>query len=442
MNLREEFRAHLASLTPPPRGRWLVAVSGGPDSVALLDLLAGSRAELELELVVGHVDHGIHPESGEVAEGVRRLAYRYGLRFVCRTLGLGPNATETAARAARYGALEDLRRETGADLVVTAHHADDQAETVLMRVLAGTGPAGLAAMPARRGRLLRPLLPFRREELARHVQEAGLWSWSDPANRDPRHLRSWLRSEILPLLEARVPDLAGRLLRVASQAGRDRAAWDAALEVLPGLDCRVEGGVVSLAAEPLNGYEDNLALRLVMAAAARVGCQLGPGRAARVLELARRGRSGGWVPLGSAWMAEVTFSRLRVARSGAAPPPPARRDLTGERGVAKWGEWRFTWSLALAPARQDRTGRTAWFAPADLAIRPWRAGERVKPLGGAGRRLVVRCLQEARVPRSVRSGWPALEHRGAIVWLPGVCRSDLLVPPAGAEALRVDAELA
>lgn len=440
MNLRDEFRTHLVSLAPPPGGRWLVAVSGGPDSVALLDLLAGCRAELGVELVVGHVDHGIHPESGEVAEGVRRLALDYGLRFACRRLGLGPAATETAARAARYRALEGLRRETGADVVLTAHHADDQAETVLMRVLAGTGPAGLAAMPSRRGRLLRPLLPFRREQLARHVQEAGLWFWSDPANRDPRHLRSWLRSEALPLLETRIPDLGRRLLRVASQAGRDRAAWEAALGVLPGLDCRVEGGGVSLAAEPLSTYDDNLALRLVMAAGARVGCQLGFGRAARVLALARRGRSGGWVPLGSGWLAEVSFGRVRVAR--VAPPPPARRDLTGERGDATWGEWRFTWSRAPAPAHQERMGRTAWFAPADLAIRPWRAGERVKPIGGVGRRLVVRCLQEARVPRSVRGGWPALEHRGAIVWLPGVCRSDLLVPPPGTEALRVDAELA
>ncbi|HZE74761.1 MAG TPA: tRNA lysidine(34) synthetase TilS, partial [Gemmatimonadales bacterium] len=115
--------------------------------------------------------------------------------------------------------------------------------------------------------------------------------------------------------------------------------------------------------------------------------------------------------------------------------------LGGEHGAADWGNWRFSWQLTKAPARQARVAGTAWFEPSPLLVRSCRVGEKVLPLGGRGRRLVVRCLQDARVPRSRRAEWPALVHAGAVVWIPTVCRSDHLVPRPGMEALRVDAEL-
>ena len=167
-SLRAAFELELERLQIGP-GKLLVAVSGGPDSVALLDLLAGAALERGLVLVVGHIDHGIHPSSDTVAATVHALATAYNFPAIERRLALGPGTNETVARAARYRALEAMRREVGATFIVTAHHADDQAETVLMRALRGSGPAGLAAMAPRRGRLLRPLLPFRRAELARHL---------------------------------------------------------------------------------------------------------------------------------------------------------------------------------------------------------------------------------------------------------------------------------
>src|SRR6185369_9543497 len=111
---------------------------------------------------VAHFDHGIHPDSAAVASGVRTLAARYRLEYEEGRGALGPAAGETSARAARYAWLEATRARLDAALIFTAHHADDQAETVLMRVLKGSGPAGLAGMAARQGALVRPLLPFRR----------------------------------------------------------------------------------------------------------------------------------------------------------------------------------------------------------------------------------------------------------------------------------------
>src|SRR5437762_8160671 len=195
-------------------GTAVVAVSGGPDSVALLDLVHSLAPELGLALVVAHADHGIQADSSSVGQAVAALASRYGLPFELGELHLGPDATETAARRARYAWLREVQRRRGAPYLVTAHHRDDQVETVVLRALRGSAPAGLAGI-ARRGRggLVRPLLPFTRRELVEYATARGLPVHDDPANRDPRHLRSWVRATLLPLLSERLGStLRGDLL--------------------------------------------------------------------------------------------------------------------------------------------------------------------------------------------------------------------------------------
>jgi tRNA(Ile)-lysidine synthase len=439
MTLIEQFRTHWTSLDLPS-GRALVAVSGGPDSVALLDLLARSRDAHGSELIVAHVDHGIHPDSRRVAEQVRELANAYGLQFEGGRLRLGSAAGETAARQERYAWLDATRMRVGAQYIVTAHHADDQVETVLMRVLEGSGPAGLAAMAPVNGCLVRPLLAFRRSQLLRYLEDAGLEAWLDPANADSRHLRSWIRSELLPLVRTRLPEVDARLERVVRQAARDRAAWDAVLDALPSLDLQVEPEAISVAASALAGYDSALAQAVVLAAARRIGCRLGPSRVGRIFALLKSGVSGARVPLGARWTAELTYGRLRLAADES--PGVDAWTLKGGRGERAWGRWRFRWELATAPEQQDRVGLSAWFTPDSLTVRAWAPGEKLKPLGGTGRRLIVRCFQEVRVPRSRRGSWPVLAQYDDVIWIPGVCRSDARVPARGTEALRVDAEYA
>ena len=438
MTLPDDFRRHLATLHLAP-GRALVAVSGGPDSVALLDLLHATLDVHQLDLVVGHFDHGIHPASARVAEGVRALADAYRFGFEQGRAELGAGASETAAREARYAWLEATRVRVGAGILLTAHHADDQAETVLMRSLEGSGPAGLAGMASKRGSLVRPLLPFRREALLRYVRARGLPVWDDPANRDPRHLRAWLRGDVLPTLRARLPRVDESLLAVARHAARERAAWNAVLELLPGADFRLERGGFSVAARGLSGYDSALGVTLLMTAARRVGCRLGPTRATRALRAAARGTSGTIVELGGGWTAELAFGRLIVGRAEGAPTP-ASRSVRGAEGRVEWGGWSLRWRSETAPPRQERAALTAWFAPGPLVVRPWVAGERIRPLQGRGGRLLVRLFQDARVPRSRRAAWPVLAGPDGLVWVPGVCRSDALLPAAGTEAMRIDAE--
>jgi tRNA(Ile)-lysidine synthase len=440
MSLTEQFRNHLATSGLAPC-RVLVAVSGGPDSVTLLDLLVRTKPEHRLDLVVGHVDHGIHPESAQVAERVRSLAESYGLPIEVGQLSLGPSATETVARARRYAWLEETRSRTGAKLIFTAHHADDQAETVLMRALEGSGPAGLAGIAGVQGRLVRPLLPFRRTELLRHLRESGLSAWVDPSNQDSRHLRSWIRTELLPFVRRRLPKIDSHLNRLSVQAREDRAAWDAALALLPGLELQDENDAISVAAPALAGYDSALRQAILQALARKLGHTLGPTRLGRVLQLLEGVESGSRVPLGSSWWAELSYNRLRLYRhlESVADPPWKMRSPAGE---GAWGRWHFRWEIAPAPDQHERAAGSAWLTLDPVTVRAWEAGEKLKPLGGRGRRLVVRCFQEERVPLSRRESWPVLTQGDDLIWIPRVCRSALRLPTAGTEALRVDAQYA
>jgi tRNA(Ile)-lysidine synthase len=442
--MQEEFLRHLGALGLVAGSRTLVAVSGGCDSVVLLDLLAAGRELHRLDLVVAHVDHGIHGESGAVAQSVEALAGGLGLRAVTGHLALGREASETRARESRYAWLEEIRGREGARYILTAHHADDQAETVLLRFLHGSGPAGLAAMAPERGCIIRPLLPFRRSELMRHARERGLRWWNDPANADPRHLRSWIRGEVLPALRNRLPDVDGAILQVGAQAQEDRAAWDRVIDVMPGLDWRQESAGGSVAVALLAGYDSTLGTALLRAVARRSGCRLSREHAGRAWAFLRSAGSGDRLDLGNGWSLEMVFDRARLiaSRESSGPAVGDNLLLSGEAGDGEMGRWRLFWRYEKAPPVQQRDALTAWFIPRALEVRRWEAGDKVYPLGGRGRRLVVRCFQDARVPRHDRAAWPMVtDSGGEIVWVPGVCRSNRLVPPGGAEALRVDAQV-
>ncbi|HEX5005132.1 MAG TPA: tRNA lysidine(34) synthetase TilS [Gemmatimonadales bacterium] len=412
-----------------------MAVSGGADSLALLHLLHRTHPLHRLELVVAHVDHGIHPDSAAVASAVIGAADALGLRTIVGRLRLGPDASETTARKARHGWLQQVRRTEEADAIAYAHHQDDQVETILMRALGGSGPAGLAGMAPRQGHRVRPLLGFRRAELAAWLSEAGIAGWEDPANSDPAHERSWLRYDLLPRLEARTPGAGDRLLRLGRQAAADREAWRAVLDLVPGLDFRGDGGRVSVAALPLVTCAPTLAIALLQAAARSIGCVLGESRADRVLGLLRRGASGRHVELGGSWRAELSFGRLCFYQIQGAPPPLR---LAGERGTRTWGGWLVRWQRAPAPAPGDRDGRAAWFIGEEAVLRAPEPGDRLLPLGGAGHRSVSRLLQEARVERSRRAGWPLVVVYGAVAWVAGVCRGEAALPAEGERSLRIE----
>ena len=441
-SLPQRFLAHLEEtrLFREP-GEAIVAVSGGADSVVLLDLLNGVAKELGLSLVVAHVDHGIQADSATVRQSVAALAKKYRLPFEATELHLGAEASETEARRGRYAWLREAQQRRGAKYLVTAHHQDDQIETVLLRTLRGSAPAGLAGI-ARRGRggLVRPLLPFTRRELVEYAAAHGLPVHDDPANRDPRHLRSWVRATLLPLLNERLGStLRGDLLALGRHAASDRAAWDRVLDLTPDLGLVVGGAGFAVARTSVCGYDNALSVALLRAAARRAGLVLGPARARRLLALAR-GQSGRRLPLGDGWSAEVAFDQLRVGRRTAAEVDCALDIVrpSGDTGSARFGEFEIRWSPAAAPERIERATWTTWVDGAGWELRPPERGDALLPIGGVGHRPVRRLLMEARVPRGERSRYPVVSRGKVILWVPGICRSEEGLPAPGTRAVRLD----
>lgn len=422
-------------------GEALVAVSGGADSVALLDVLNPLARDLGLTLAVAHADHGISSDSRTVGLSVKLLAEKYGLPFELTELNLGPEATETEARRARYAWLREVQKRRGAKYVVTAHHEDDQVETIVLRGLRGSAPAGLAGIAARgRGGLVRPLLPFSRRELLAHVTERGLPIYEDPANRDPRHLRSWIRTALLPLLNERLgPRLRSDLLAQGRHAASDRRAWDRMLDLVPDLALHVEGTSFAVARASVCRYDNALSVALLRAAARRAGLVLGPTRARRLVAFAQR-PSGRRLPLGDGWSAEVAFDQLRVGRDVKHAVDCALERVwpTGERGTARFGGFEIAWAPASAPAQIERATWTTWVDGDGWEVRWPTRGDSLVPLGGVGHRPLRRLMMEARVPRSARPRYPVVSRGATILWVPGICRSAEGVPAPGTRAVRLD----
>src|SRR5438093_3130110 len=208
----------------------LVGVSGGADSVALLHLLIALAPAWRLRLHVLHVDHQLRRDSASDADFVRALGTRLGVPVDVATVTVDRRESpEAAARAARHAALDTWAARVGAQRIALGHTADDQAETVLMRLLQGAGVRGLAGIPPVRGRIIRPLIEARRTALEAELRRAEL-SWvEDPTNRDPKFLRNRIRHELLPLLaDSYNPEVSTALARVATLARGTVAALDRA----------------------------------------------------------------------------------------------------------------------------------------------------------------------------------------------------------------------
>lgn len=426
----------LRQLAPGP-AKALVAVSGGPDSVALLDLLCRGQSLHGLELVAAHFDHGIHPDSRQIAERVASLAATYGISCLMGQGDLGPGTTETTARSARRRWLLEAARQHAVKYLVTAHHADDQVETVLMRFLAGSGSIGLAGIQPRQGPWIRPLLAIDKHELAGYVEVRGLETWTDPANAEVRHLRSWLRVAVLPLLESRIPRLRENLTRAASVLREQRAAWDQLVNELPGLDLRREAGAVSVAAATVAGYSSAVRQALVLALGRQLGVVIGRAAAARVERLLEAGQSGRSADLNEGASAELSLGRLRLSRLAGHPWDGVT--LTGPEGQVAVGGWQVSWATEAGPASLDRRSWVSWFPRGTpLSVRRWWPGDLIRPIRGNGTRLVVRCMQEERVERASRPLWPVIVAANEVVWVPGVCRGAAEIPEAGAPATRIE----
>ncbi len=200
----------------------LIGVSGGPDSMALLQVLSGLSDRMSFVLSAHGVDHGLRSAAGAELDLAAALAERLNVPFSRTRLKVAPGGNlQARARKARYRALRASATQQGARYLVTAHHADDRAETVLIRLLRGTSREGLSVLRPRDGQLLRPMVRARRSAVLAHLERHRIEYAEDPSNLDQRFLRVRVRRELMPLLEQLSPQIVKHLTSLADEDGSE-----------------------------------------------------------------------------------------------------------------------------------------------------------------------------------------------------------------------------
>lgn len=406
----------------------VVGVSGGADSVALLRTLHALAPAWRLSLHVLHVDHRLRSDSAAAAAFVQSLARGLGLPVTVVTVEVGPRGSrEAAARAARYRALERHAERVGADRIALGHTADDQTETVLMRLLSGAGLRGLAGIPPVRGRVIRPLLGVRRTAIEDELRRLGVTWIEDPTNRDVRFTRNRIRHRLLPLLARAQPGAVGVLDRLARLARDTTTTLDTlAARELERL-AREEPDAVTLPRSALAALPRPLGAEVLRQAAVRLGSGT-PLRAWAYRGLARvlGARPPRRLRLDGATV-EVSGDCVRIGRRPVPVLAARRLSLPGrlalpEAGLALEATVRPA-SGYVVPADRERVAFDADALPPVLVVRARRPGDRFAPFGAVAERRLKTLLIDARVPRWARGLVPLVEAEGRIVWVGGLRRS-------------------
>jgi tRNA(Ile)-lysidine synthase len=398
----------------------VLAVSGGLDSMSLLDAMAASAPERIA--AVATFDHASGAHSARAAGHVRAEAKRRRLRAVVGRLRQGAdrsNGVEAMWRAARHRFLRETAARFGAR-VVTAHTRDDQIETVLLRTMRGAGARGLAGLAAA-GPILRPFLEVSRASLERFAEGRAIEWVEDPSNARLDVLRNRVRHELLPALRAVDPSIDDALLAIGERAARWRAEVEALVDAMLH---RVYENALVVAASELARYDRDSLSVLWGALAGRIGLALDRRGTARCSAFTMSRPRRGAIPLSGGWQLEAVHDELvlrRVAETA------ATASVLPVAGALRWGTFQF----AGADRRADDEWSAELSGEARVIVRRWRAGDRLAPSRGLGRRRVARYLSDAHIAGSVRASWPVVVQGEEIVWIPGVRRSDAATVRSG-----------
>lgn len=411
----------------------IVAVSGGPDSAALLHVLWRLAPELGIALHVFHMDHGLRgSSSAEDAGYVRGLAQT--LELPCTVVALPPGmlkgqpgSLQANARRARYAALTELAAEIGATRVAFGHNRDDQAETVLMRFLRGAGARGLAGIPPvrREGGLthIRPMLDISRDEIERYCSERELFPREDQSNKTLVYLRNRIRLELLPQLASAYNPAIHETLSQMAEVMREEDEFLDTLAVEAYARCQAPGEGVALIGSVLGSEPLAIARRVVRLAARQVGgpaFDLGLHPVSQVLEAAARAEGTVRVPLPGGLAVSVEYGIVRFFAAADMTLPEASWPvaISGTTVIADLGV-ELTATMGGTPAGPLEAAFDAARLPGPLTLRPRRPGDRIWPTGMTGSKKVQDILVDAKVPLRLRDRVPILAAGEEILWVVG-----------------------
>jgi tRNA(Ile)-lysidine synthase len=381
----------------------LVMVSGGGDSVALLDI----AHRLGAEVSTLHVNYGLREGATEDQALVQRLCDEREIPLTVEHVTLGSEGNlQERAREARYALAEQLAEGDYA----AAHTASDQAETVIYRLAVSPGSRALHGMAPRRGRLVRPLLAVTREEVRDYLRARGLGWREDPSNADRRFARARVRHDVLEALRELSPAVERTIAETARQLREEAEVLDAAVA-----DALAELGGPAVSLDALKEHPpalQRLILRALAAhtAGASASRSLSRREADEILSLGGRGTKS--LDLGDGLRAVAEYGTVRFTRAREAEPPaPVELPVPGR---ARFGDWELE-------ARRDRPGDVAVTdLGSALTVRAWRDGDRMRPAGLGGTKSLQDLFTDMKVPRALRRTLPVVEADGEIVWVAGV----------------------
>ncbi len=433
----------------PPGARVLVALSGGPDSVALLAALVELRQALAASVTAAHLNHRLR---GAAADADERLAVEVashlgvGLRLERLPAGAlehSAGGLEQAARRARYGFLHAAAAAEGCGRIATGHTRDDQAETVLLRLLRGSGPTGLSGIRAVRGDgVVRPLIDVGRQEVLAYLERRRLPFARDASNQDPRFTRNRIRLELLPLMRRFNPRVAEQLAALGRDLGA-RAETETELAAELARRCSdPEGGLALSGLGELPPAARRAVLRAWLQQRRGGLRRLGRRHLQAAAACAHSGRRLA-LPGGEVLGNEHGILRLSLL---AEEMPDDAIELNQGQEVSFRGRWRLRAAEICGrgdhrlPAALSEAAFDADQLELPLRVRRWRAGDRIQPLGMAGHRKLADIFVDRKVPRSQRHWLPLVESAGEIVWVPGVVRSArATISPDTLRLLRLEA---
>lgn len=422
-----------------PGDTLIVALSGGADSTALLDLLS-RLTDYNLRLIVTHLNHCLRGvESDADQESCLELASRYAIPFEVRRIDVKSLASENrlnledAGRRARIEFLDEISRKYGAAAVVLAHHADDQAETVLMRLLRGSGMTGLSGMAYRNARgYVRPLLEISRSEIEQYLRRCGLTWREDASNSDTTYLRNRVRHQLLPLLEEYNPAIRSCLASTAAILGDDEALLDELTEQAFAGSCRIGEGRVVCGVGQLRMLNPALRRRVLRHAYKQLTGNLervSLRHIDSICELIDSDRPNSRLALPQGVTAVREYDRLSwMQRSETLLETEFELSITepGCYQLPRGGSFTVeSISTAIFPTDSG----TAYFdlakSPFPWLVRTFRPGDRITPFGMKGRKKVKDIFIDRKIPLSERKSIPLLYCGDELIWIAGVCASEL-----------------
>ena len=418
-----------------PGDRVIVAVSGGPDSVCLLDILHELELELGISLVVAHFDHGLRPGEDEAeTDFVKELSKSMKLPFEIEKASFSAHtkgSLEEKAREARYAFFERARRKHNAQKIALGHNLDDQAETIIMRLLRGSGPKGLSGIPPCRGGVfIRPLIELRRADIRSYLCSRNLKYFVDSSNLQPGYLRNKIRLELMPVLEKYQPRLAERLSRMAEILGDESRYLDLVARSWLGEESRQGAeGLLLLPLLPFLKLPPAIRNRVAREAINKVKGNLrriSHKHIRAINALAEAAEPQGILNLPDGLAVRKRYGSLVFSSESEGKAADYHYELEGP-GEFYLKEIGKTIRIKLTKRKKNLTfDRHPWRACLDaakvkfpLVARNLRPGDRFVPLGMTGHKKLKDFFVDLKVPSDIRASTPLLFSGKELAWVCG-----------------------